>query len=191
MVQQKHCGSATLHVHNHQPEVYKRFKILFGPLRMHSEENKLANWQKHHYLVLCESNNFIYVIYVACLVYTSILTTLHLQLLRHQCRRRYRSLCLRCLRKDLAPRRRSRRRTHRTQYSHCRYFHSLRKGFEDRLSMSILIKFYGNKCICMHWLQNQRFGNNLGQCKFFNRFCVRIQVLETFSYLCKSVSTGC
>ena len=43
VVQQKHCGSATLHVHTNQPEVYKRFKILFGPLRIHSEENKLAN----------------------------------------------------------------------------------------------------------------------------------------------------
>ena len=136
-------------------------------------------------------NNFIYVIYVACLVYTSILTTLHLLLLRHRWRRRYRSLRLRCLRKDLAPRRRSHRRTHRTQYSHGRYSHSLSKGWEDRLSTSVLSKFYGNKCIYMHYLQNQGFGNNPGQCKFLNRFCVRFQVLETFSYLCKSVSTGC
>ena len=119
------------------------------------------------------------------------LTTLHLQLPRLRCRRRYRSLCLQILRKDPAPRRRFLRRTHRTQDFHCRYSHSLSKDFEDRLSTSVLSKFYGNKCIYMHYLQNQGFGNNPGQCKFLNRFCVRFQVLETFSYLCKPVSTGC
>ena len=52
------------------------------------------------------------------------------------------------------------------------YSHSLSKDFEDRLSTSVLSKFYGNRCIYMHYLWNQWFGNNPGPMQVFERFCV-------------------
>ena len=50
--------------------------------------------------------------------------------LRHQVRRRYRSRCLRLLRKDPAPRSQFRRRSHLSQRLDRCYSHSLSKGLE-------------------------------------------------------------
>ena len=107
------------------------------------------------------------------------------------CHRRYRSLCLRCLQKDRAPRRRSHRRTHRTQYSHSRYSHSLSKGWKiDWVRAYSASSMETSVYECTNY-RTKDLEIILGQCKFLNRFCVRFQGLETFSYLCKTVFTGC